>query len=173
VVASAELATPAAIPEHHLAERTPSEPVGMNRYFLKHRAQPTVYAVEGDEDGDILGVLDVTTEATSGGLCPHLLSTLPLAGRLDDVEYLQRTREEYESFTPECGNVHHLMTDLLTFEREHRQVAAAFALADGKAKALKKDMELRAAKVHELLGRIDDRSALPLFDAPIHTGLSR
>jgi len=138
----------------------------MTRYFLKHRAEPTVYAVEGDEDGNLLAVLDVTDAATSGGLCPHLLSSLPLAGRIEDVEYVNRVRDaEYDSYVPECGNVHHLMTDLLALEREHREAAAAFAMADSKSKATKKDMELRAAKVHALLDRINDRVPLPLFEA--------
>jgi hypothetical protein len=140
--------------------------MNVTRYFLKHRAEPTVFAVEADDGGELLAVLDVTDAATKGGLCPHLLDSLPLAGRIDDVEYLRRARDdEYDIYAPDCGNVHHLMTDLLALEREHRDAAATFAMADSTAKAAKKDMELRAGKVHALLNRINDRTPLPLFDA--------
>jgi hypothetical protein len=136
------------------------------RMFIKHRAEPTTYAIEADEGGLILAALDVTDEATTGGLCPHLLGGLPLAGRLDDVEMLNRQREaEFEDYVPECGNLHHLMQDLLALERDHRDAAAAFALADSRAKSLKKDLEMRAAKVHDLLDRINHRTPLPLFEA--------
>lgn len=137
-----------------------------HRSFIKHRVEPHVYAIESDEDGVILSALDVTSESTSGGICLHALASLPLAGRIDDVEYLQRTRhDEFDDFVPDCGNVHHLMTDLLGMETEHRRAAAEFAMADSKSKALKKEMEIAGAKVHELLARISDRKPLPLFDA--------
>jgi CHAD domain-containing protein len=134
------------------------------RSFIKHIKEPGTYAVETDEDGFILAALDVSSEMTSGGICPHLLPTLPLAGRVEDIEVLMRARDEYEPFEPDCGNVHHLMNDLLSFEREYRQSETAFALADSKAKALKKEMEAKAVRVHDLLSRISDRKPLPLFE---------
>ena len=135
------------------------------RRFTKHLKDATVFAIEAAEDGLILASLDVTTEATSGGLCTHLLPTLPLAGRLDDVEYLNAHADEFEGFEPECGNAHHLMNDLVTLEKEHRNAIAVYAMAASRAAGAKKEMELRAAKVHDLLGRIGDRKPLPLFDA--------
>jgi hypothetical protein len=134
------------------------------RYFVKHVARPDVYAVEGDEQGQILAVLDVTNEATKGGLCPHLLSTLPLAGRIEDVDLVMRQREQFEDYTPECGNVHHLMTDLLALERDHITAAGKFAASDSETKTLKKDMEAKGAKVHALLAQINDYKPLPLFE---------
>lgn len=138
---------------------------GTRRHFLKHQAEPGTYAIEIDEDGQILAALDVTDEATKGGLCTHLLSSLPLAGRIDDVDYLNRQRECYEVFEPECGNVHHLMADLIELERAHRRLIDRFAFEDSTAKSTKKDMEAAGAKVHALLARIADRKPLPLFDA--------
>jgi hypothetical protein len=137
------------------------------RMYLKHRAEPGTYAVEYDVDGMILNALDVTSEATKGGLCPHMLHTLPLAGRLDEVEYLNRMRssDTFEEWLPDCGNVHHLLNDLVTLEQEHRRAIDGFAMADSIAKSKRKDMELTAAKVHELLARISDRKPLPLFEA--------
>ena len=138
----------------------------MIRRFIKHRAEPTVYAIETDEDGMILGAVDLTDDATKGGLCPHMIGSIPLAGRIEDVEYLNRKiDDEYDDYVPECGNVHHLMTDLLAMERAHREAAALFALADSDAKAKRKTMENAGAKVHDLLQRIEDRKPLPLFEA--------
>jgi hypothetical protein len=137
----------------------------MTRSLIKHIQEPTIYAIEADENGFILGALDVTSEITSGGFCAHLLNGLPLTGALDDVERLNRERDEHwQVFESDCGNVHHLMADLLAFEKDHRAAATAFAMADSRAKALRKDMDLRAQKVHDLLGRIADRKPLPLFE---------
>lgn len=136
----------------------------VTRLCIKHAAEPTVYVVECDDEGTILAALDVTDDATRGGLCAHILDTLPLAAQLDELTYLQRDRDRYVPYEPDCGNVHHLMHDLLRLEREHRAAAAAFALADSRAKGLKKDMETKAAEVHELLARLADRKPLPLFD---------
>jgi hypothetical protein len=138
----------------------------LTRSLIKHNIEPHVYVIESDEDGMILAALDVTSEATRGGLCGHMLADLPLAGAIDDVEMLNRERDDsFGPYEAECGNVHHLLADLLAMEREHRSAAASFAMADSRAKSLKKEMELRAQKVHELLGRIGDRKPLPLFDA--------
>jgi hypothetical protein len=134
------------------------------RRLIKHVHEPTVYAVEVDEDGFILAALDVTSEVTSGGLCLHMLSTLPLAGALDDVERLNRERDTFDAYTADCGNVHHLMADLIAAEREHRAASAQTAMAESRFRSLKKDTELKAAKVHDLLGRIADRKPLPLFE---------
>src|SRR5262245_37007818 len=127
------------------------------RSLIKHLQEPTVYAIESDEDGLILSALDVTREATSGGLCLHTLGDLPLAGRIDDVELLNRERENFDAYVPDCGNVHHLMTELLALDRDHRATSAAAAIADSKAKSLRKDAEAKAAKVHELLAKINER----------------
>lgn len=125
------------------------------RTFIKHRAEPTVYALETDEEGNILAALDVSDAATKGGLCPHMLASMALTGRVEDLEYLTRAREaEFEDFVPECGDVHHLMTDLLSLEKEYQTSCAAFAMADSRAKSLKKDMELKGARVHECLTRV-------------------
>lgn len=135
------------------------------RSLIKHQAEPTVYAIEGDEDGMILAALDVTDEATSGGLCVHMLAGLPLAGRIDDVEMLNRERDEqWAPYVPECGNTHHLLGELIAMEKDHRAAAGLFAIADAKARSLKKDVDQKAAKVHELLARIADRKPLPLFE---------
>ena len=134
------------------------------RSLIKHRQEPTVYAIESDEDALILAALDVTREATSGGLCSHTLGDLPLAGRIDDVELLNRERENYDGFIPECGNVHHLMTELLALDREHRQAAAAASIAEARFRSLRKDVDAKSQKVHELLARINERKPLPLFE---------
>lgn len=136
------------------------------RALIKHRQEPTVYAIEADEDGIILAALDVTSEVTGGGFCVHLLPALALTGRIDDVELLNREREEHwEGFTPECGNVHHVMADLIAAEKEHRAAATATAIAESRFRSLKKDTDAKAAKVHDLLGRIADRKPLPLFES--------
>jgi hypothetical protein len=146
-------------------EPMPPQPK-LTRSLIKHIAEPTVYVIETDEDGMILNALDVTNEATGGGLCPHVINDLPLAGRIEDVELLNRERDEqWQPYVPDCGNIHHLMTDLLAFEREHRAAAQAFAMADSRAKGLRKELDLKSQKVHELLGRIADRKPAPLFEA--------
>ena len=138
-----------------------------SRYYLKHTAEPFVYAVEADDEGTILNALDVSDEHEQGGLCPHMLASLPLAARIDDVERLNRDRSDFEPFTPECRHVHHLMDDLLAAERHYRQVEATFHAADAERKALQKRMEAAGAKVHALLRTIQDRPSLPLFqDTP-------
>lgn len=136
----------------------------MTRRLIKHLAQPVIYAVDVDDDGMVLGALDVTTEVTSGGLCSHLLESLPLVGRLDDVEYLNAHRDEYEPYATACGNIHHLMRDLLRLEADHRAAKAAFRLTDARAKALRRDVDARAAEVHALLDQIAERKPLPLFE---------
>jgi hypothetical protein len=139
--------------------------VPMIKRFIKHRAEPTVFAIETDEEGTILAALDVTDEATKGGLCPHMIASMPLSGHVEDIEFLSRKiDDEFDDYVPECGNVHHLMNDLLQMEREHRDAAASFAMADSTAKAKKKSMELAGQKVHDLLQRIEDRKPLPLFE---------
>jgi len=124
-----------------------------------------VFAIEQDDDAIVLAALDVTAEAKSGGLCSHLLASLPLAGRIDDVEMINRQRERFTRFEVDCGNVHHLMRDLLTLEHDYRESVDRFALADSRAKSLKKDVDTCAAKVHDLLQRIATRKPLPLFEA--------
>ena len=136
----------------------------VTRALLRHRDYQTVYAIEVDFEGTILGALDVTTEVERGGLCGHLLETLPLAGSIDTVELLTRHRDDFEPFTVSCGNVHHLFNDLLRCEKDHRAALAAFATADARAKGLKKEADARGAKVHELLGKLADAPPLPLFD---------
>ena len=138
---------------------------GLTRFYLKHRAEPGTFACEGDAAGAILGALDVTDEQTKGGLCPHMLSSLPLAGRVDDLDYLNRERDNFEPFVPECGNVHHLLEDLLDLERAHVTAINEYAEADAEAKTRKKAMEAAGQKVHALLIRISERKPLPLFDA--------
>jgi hypothetical protein len=135
------------------------------RLFLKHIAEPTVYAIEADEGGVTVGALEVTSDMTAGGLCPHMLPTLPLNGRAEVLAYLEESRHLYEPYEPDCGNVHHLMHDLLNYERDHREAADTYAMADSKAKALKKEMEAKAARIHDLLRRINDRESLPLFES--------
>jgi len=135
----------------------------MIRYFLKHKALPTVYAVEADEDGTIMFALDVTDEATKGGLCLHMLDSLPLAARVDDVLALTKDRFEFLDYEPECGNTHHLMTDLLELEERYRDASDAFNVAHARASVLKKQMEGCGDEVHALLRKIRDRKPLPLF----------
>lgn len=137
------------------------------RAFLKHTNEPTTYAVEMDDDGLVLSLLDVTSEITNGGLCSHILASLPLAGRVDDLELMRRTRDEYDAFEPDCGNAHHLIHDLIALEQEYRRVCDAFALADSKAKSLKDDMNNKRDKVHSLVRKIADRKPLPLFDGVV------
>ena len=137
----------------------------LKRYYLKHKAEPSTFAVEADERGEILSALDVTDEATKGGLCPHLLESLPLKARIDDVIDLNAHRNDYALFEPDCLNTHHLLADLLTLERGFREATGAFEQADAEAKALKKRMEAQGEKVHALLVRIQDRKPLPLFEA--------
>ncbi len=43
-----------------------------SRYYLKHTAEPFVYAVEADDEGTLLNALDVSDEHEQGGLCPHM-----------------------------------------------------------------------------------------------------
>lgn len=136
----------------------------LRRYYLKHKAEPATFAVEADDRGEILSALDVTDDATKGGLCPHLLESLPLAARIDDVIALNRDRESFQVFEPDCRNAHHLMADLLTMERGYREATSAFEQADAEAKALKKRMEAQGEKVHALLSKIQDRKPLPLFE---------
>lgn len=136
----------------------------VTRSLIKHRIEPTTYAVEMDFEGVILGALDVTSEVTSGGFCSHTLSGLPLAGSIDTVEQLNRQRDDFEAFQPTCGNVHHLFNDILTMKKSHRAALAAFALADARAKALEREAKAQAAKIEELLGRLVDQKPLPLFD---------
>ena len=107
-----------------------------SRYYLKHTAEPFVYAVEEDDEGTILNALDVSDEHEQGGICPHMLASLPLAARIDDVEHLNRDRGNFERVDPECRHVHHLMDDLLAAERYYRQVEATFHAADAARKAL-------------------------------------
>lgn len=135
----------------------------LQRYYLKHKDEPLTYAVEADERGHVLASLDVSSEEASGGLCPHMLSSLPLAGRLDDVEMINKRRAEFKLFEPECGNTHHLLRDLLDMEREYRGSTQRWESADRNAKALKKVMEEDGEKVHQLLMKIQDRKPLPLF----------
>lgn len=135
----------------------------LTRVYLKHKAEPLTFAVEMDERGRCLAVLDVSDEQTKGGLCPHLLGVLPLAGRIDDVESVNARRQEFHLFEPECGNTHHLLADLLTMERAYRGSTERFESADRNAKSLKKIMEEDGAKVHQLLIKIQDRKPLPLF----------
>lgn len=139
-------------------------PDGLKRFFLKHKAEPMTFAVEADDRGNILGIIDVTDSATKGGLCPHLLDTLPLVGRIDDADFLNRTREEFDYYAPDCANTHHLLNDLLELEKDYRIFLAEWSEADGEAKRLKKRMEAQAEKVHELLQKIQDRKPLPLFE---------
>jgi len=136
----------------------------LKRYYLKHKAEPTTFAVEADERGEILAALDVTDEQTKGGLCPHALESLPLKARIDDVIDLNKHRDDFQVYEPDCRNVHHLMTDLLTLERGFREATSAFEQADAEAKALKKRMEAQGEKVHALLSKIQDRKPLPLFE---------
>jgi hypothetical protein len=136
----------------------------LKRYYLRHKELKTTYAVEGDDRGEILGVLDVSAEAGQGGICPHMLPSLPLAGRIDEVEYLMKHRDEFAIEEPDCRNAHHLMTDLLLLESDYRAMTRQFEQADAEAKALKKRMEAQGDKVHSLLCRIQDRKPLPLFE---------
>jgi hypothetical protein len=145
----------------------------LTRSLIKHAKEPAFYVIEADEDGVILAALDVSSEVTSGGLCRHMVKDVPLLGQLDDVERLNRERAQGDAegvdvwlpYVAECGNVHHLMTELLALDRDHRAAAHAYAVADAKAKSLKKEMDARGEKVHELLGQISDRKPLPLFEA--------
>ncbi len=137
----------------------------LTRYFLKHRAEPATYAIETDEEGTILGALDVTDGATKGGLCAHMLDSMALTGRVDDIEYLNRTRDDFEPYEPNCANEHHLLSDLLALEKEYLTAMGAYAASDAETKTLKKSMEARGEKVHALLAKIADRKPLPLFDA--------
>lgn len=135
------------------------------RSLIKHTAEPFIYCIECDDEGFILAAMDVTKEAESGGLCPHMLAGLPLAGAIEDVERLNRERDsEWNVYTTDCGNVHHLMADLINAEKDHRAAAAQTAMAESKFRSLKKDTELKAAKVHDILGRLADRKPLPLFE---------
>lgn len=135
----------------------------LKKYYLKHKAEPLTYAVEADERGHVLAALDVSGDETSGGLCPHILPSLPLAGGMDDVEMLNKQRAEFNLFEPECGNTHHLLKDLLEMEREYRGSTQRWESADRNAKSLKKIMEEDGEKVHQLLMKIQDRKPLPLF----------
>jgi hypothetical protein len=94
----------------------------------------------------------------------HLIASLPLAAQIDDVEALNRTRDQYETFVPDCANAHHLLADLVQKETEHRAAIDAFAMLDARAKAGKKRVDETAAEVHTLLGKIANRKPLPLFD---------
>lgn len=134
------------------------------RYFLKHRAEPATYAVEGDDDGTLRGALDVTATVTAGGLCAHQLATLPIEPS-EDLERLQAARDDFEEWVPDCENVHHLMTELLALERAHLASINTYAAADAQTKALKKTMEAAGTKVHALLQKVADRKPLPLLDA--------
>ena len=87
------------------ADAAGGSPMKLTRTFVKHQIEPAIYAIETDEDGTILGALDVTAEATKGGLCRHMIDSLPLTGRVDEVEYLQRDRAAYDPYEPDCGNV--------------------------------------------------------------------
>jgi hypothetical protein len=80
------------------------------------------------------------------------------------VELLNRERESYEAYTADCANVHHLMADVVAAEKDHRRAAEASAMAESRFRSLKKDTELKAQRVHELLGKIVDRKPLPLFE---------
>lgn len=136
----------------------------LTRFYLKHKTNTEVFAVEADDRGEILAALDVTAEASSGGVCPHMLATLPLAGRVDDVVSLNMRRAEFAFVEPECGNTHHLLADLLTLEREFRGSTQRWESADRTSKSLKKIMEEDGEKVHQLLMKIQDRKPLPLFE---------
>lgn len=110
----------------------------LKRYYLKHKTEPTTYAVEGDDRGEVLAALDVTGDATKGGLCPHLLETLPLAARIDDVIQINKHKDDFQVFEPDCQNTHHLLSDLLTLERNYREATSAFGQADAEAKGAEK-----------------------------------
>lgn len=137
----------------------------LTRSLIKHLEDGTIYCIEADESGFILAALDVTSEANSGGLCSHILASLPLAGNIEEVERLNRDRDRFEGFEAACGNVHHLMAELLDLEREHRAASALCAMAEARFRSLKKDVDLKGTKVHELLNRIAERKPLPLFAA--------
>jgi hypothetical protein len=136
----------------------------LSRYYLMHKKTEITFAVEADDRGEILGAVEVTAEKYLGGLCPHMLPTLPLAGRIDDVIDLQKSRDDFDVYEPDCRNAHHLMSDLLVLESDYRAMTRAFEQADAEAKALKKRMEAQGEKVHALLCRISDRKPLPLFE---------
>jgi hypothetical protein len=136
----------------------------LTRYFLKHKKDGGTYAVEADEHREIVACLDVTDDAKRGGVCPHLLAGLPLASHRFDVDALNKNREDFERFDPDCGNTHHLLADLVAMEGVYRESVTRWESADGTAKAFKKVMEGNSERVHELLNRIRDRKPLPLFE---------
>lgn len=133
------------------------------RFYIKHKANPTVFAIERDKRG-YLAALEVTDASTKGGVCPHMLPSLPLSDEPGLLAHLERAKTEFELYEPECGNVHHLMTDLIELERDYRDVLRQWTQIDMQAKALKKLVDHKGDKVHELLERIYNRPALPLFD---------
>jgi hypothetical protein len=135
----------------------------IRRFYIKHKAQPTVFAIERDKMG-YLAALEVTDSATKQGLCPHLLASLPLTNEPGLLAHLERTKTEFELYEPECGNVHHLMNDLIELERDYRDCLRQWTQVDLSAKALKKLVDSKGEKVHELLERIYNRPTLPLFD---------
>lgn len=133
------------------------------RFYIKHKAEPTVFAIERDKQG-YLAAMEVTDSATKQGLCPHLLPSLPLGDEPGLLTHLERHKTEFELYEPECGNVHHLMNDLIELERDFRECGRQWASADLSAKALKKLLDSKGEKVDDLLERIYNRPSLPLFD---------
>lgn len=144
----------------------------LTRAYLKHKIEALVFAVEVDERRTVLGALDVSDEETKGGLCHHMLSSLPLKADIDIVSDLNRNIKDFALYEPECGNTHHLMHDLISLEREYRDASRAFESADRTRKALQKNMEECGTKVHDLLERIYDRKPPPTVRERVERGLA-
>ena len=138
------------------------------RFYLKHLAEPHVFAVEADEAGTILYALDLSDEYSKGegaGLCSHMLDTLPLQGHVEDIERLNIDRSEWKRYAPDCTDIHHMVNDLMTFEQEYLADLDTYNDAAEATKRLKKRADASGERVHTVLQRMaKSREPLPLFD---------
>ena len=137
------------------------------RFYLKHHAEPSVYAVEVAPDGLIINALDLSDEHTKdggAGICKHALDALPLHGHVEDIERLNNNRNDWRTYDPDCRNVHHLVDELMDLEREYLKDLGTYNDSAEDTKALRKRADASGERVHALLQRLSTREPLPLFD---------
>lgn len=129
------------------------------RTFLKHKAFGTLYAVDLDLAGDVLGAVVVT----DGLACRHTAKTYWL--QLDDVDEINHNLGDYDEFEPVCCAPLHLLQDIGDQMKAVAIAEGAWNIARNQAKALKETYDAEKATLFAVVRRATEPpKPLPLFD---------
>ncbi len=132
----------------------------IRRVYLRHKVFGNLHAVEIDDRGEVLTSAVVGAAAA----CPHSLVDVPL--KLDGCDEINKHRADYELFEPVCSDPTHILADLGAAERECGVAQKAWEEADRHAKALKKILESKQERVHQI---VRDATTPSLFTTPVAT----